>query len=178
MAISCSRSLSSSTSRTLGFSPLIVFTFISSKKPSDFPRTSLRGVGQRTRRTARQRYAKVAAVATAHYGNLSAVGLYQLARNRQAEAAALDAAFPAVVGLGPAAEEQVEDRLALLRRHARPAVHHFDHRFAGEQACAHRDGTARRRELHRVGNQVVDDRAQLLRIGFERRRLRLDRQAQ
>src|SRR5438477_5098800 len=130
MAISCSRSLSSSTSRTFGFSPLIVFTLISSKNHAILARTSLRGVGQRTRRTARQRYTEVAAVAAPHYGNLPAVRFDQFPRDGEAEARALDPP----VRFRPAAKEQIEDRLALFRRHARPAVHHLDHRFAGQRA--------------------------------------------
>src|SRR5258708_10701108 len=131
MAINCSRSLSSSTSRTLGFSPLIVFTFISSKKPSDFPRTSLRGVGQCTRRTARQGDPEVAAGSAVHHSDLATVRLDQLAGDRQAQAAALDAAG---INLPPTAEKQVDNRLALFRRHARPAVHHLDHPFARQRA--------------------------------------------
>src|SRR5258707_2517000 len=134
MAISCSRSLSSSTSRilafsrTLRFSPLIVFTFISSKKPSDFPRTSLRGVGQCTRRTARQSDPEVAARSAVHHGDLATVRLDQLAGDRQAQAGALDAAG---INLRATAEKQVENRLALFRRHARAAVHNLQHRFPG-----------------------------------------------
>src|SRR3954471_22073256 len=122
MAISCSRSLSSSTSRTFGFSPLIVFTLLSSKNRSILARASLRGVGQRTRRTARQRYAKVTAARAADHGDLPAVRLHQLARDRQAKAAALDARL----GLGASAKKKIEDRLALLRRHAGARVHHLD----------------------------------------------------
>src|SRR5438477_6186390 len=166
MAISCKRSLSSSTSRTfevsrtLGFSPLIVFTLVSSKNRPILARASLRGVGQRTRRTARQRHAEMSARTLVDYSDLPAVRLDQLAGDRQAKAAAFDAAG---VGLGPPAKEEIEDRLALFRGHARPAVHHLDHRFARQRTGADRNRAARRRELHRVRNQVVDDRAQLLR---------------
>src|SRR5260221_2924922 len=113
MAISCSRSLSSSTSRilafsrTLRFSPLIVFTFISSKKPSDFPRTSLRGVGQCTRRTARQSDPELAARSAAHHGDLATVRLDQLAGDLQSQPAALD---PAGINLRPTDARQVEHR--------------------------------------------------------------------
>src|SRR5437773_12494042 len=129
MAISCSRSLSSSTSTTFGFSPLIVFTLLSSKNRSILARASLRGVGQRTRRTARQRYAKVAAARAADHGDLAAMRLDQLALNGEAEPGSLDAGF----GLGPAAKKQIEDRLALFRRHAGARVHHLDHRLAGKR---------------------------------------------
>src|SRR5579859_5881003 len=144
MAISCSRSLSSSTSRTFGFSPLIVFTLLSSENRPILARASLRGVGQRTRRTAPQRYAKVPAMRTADDGNLPAVRLDELSRNGQSEPAALDAGF----GLGAAAEKQIEDRLALFGRHARPRVHHFDYRLAGKRPRADRDRAAGRGELH------------------------------
>src|SRR5258706_11116640 len=125
MAISCSRSLSSSTSRilafsrTLRFSPLIVFTFISSKKPSDFPRTSLRGVGQCTRRTARQSDPEVPARSAVHHGDLATVRLAQLAGVRQAQAGALDAS---VINLRPIAETPVENLLLLFRRQAAATV--------------------------------------------------------
>src|SRR5258706_5326496 len=114
MAISCSRSLSSSTSRTLGFSPLIVFTLLSSENRSILTRASLRGVGQCTRRTARQRHAEVTAAGPADHGDLPAVRLDELARDRQPKPATLDTRF----GLGAAARKKIEDRLALLRRHA------------------------------------------------------------
>src|SRR3954466_9327673 len=174
MAISCSRSLSSSTSRTFGFSPLIVFTLLSSKNRSILARASLRGVGQRTRRTARQRYAKVPAASAADDRDLAAVRLDELPCNGKPEPASLDAGFR----LGPAAKKEIEDRFALFRRHAGARVHHLDDRLARERAGAHRDGPAGRRELHCVRNEVVDDRAQLLRIGLEGRLLRLDREPQ
>src|SRR6185503_14986977 len=82
----------------------------------------LRSVGQRTRRTARQRYTKMTAAALAHHGDAAAVGLDQLARDRQAEAAALDRGVGARLAPGPAAEEKIEDRLALLRRDARAGI--------------------------------------------------------
>src|SRR3954468_15665344 len=117
MAISCSRSLSSSTRRIFISLPLIYPS--SPREPRRIlARASLRGVGQRTRRTARQRHPEVSARA-AHHRDLPAVGFDQLARDGEAEAATLDAARAAAVGLGAAAEEQVEDRLALFRRHAR-----------------------------------------------------------
>src|SRR5918911_676402 len=104
MAISCSRSLSSSTRRTVGFSPLI-----SRYSPQDnrkiLARASLRGVGQRTRRTARQRNAEVTTRPVADDGDLAAVRFDEFARNGKAEARAFDAS--AFRGLGTAAEEQI-----------------------------------------------------------------------
>src|SRR5581483_517366 len=72
-------------------------------------RASLRGVGQRTRRSARQRDAEMsaipAALATAwHHCDLPTVRLDELARNGKAQARALDAAT--LGGLATAAEEE------------------------------------------------------------------------
>src|SRR5581483_6876609 len=108
--------------------------------------------GQRTRRTARQRDAEMsaipAALATAwHHCDLPTVRLDELARNGNSQARALDPATSG--GLATAAEEEIEDRLALFRRHAWSGVHHLDHRVAGRGAGAQGDGAARRRELHR-----------------------------
>ena len=66
----------------------------------------------------------------------------------------------------PAAEERVEDRLALLGRHARPGIDHVDQRLVAARAREHRHVAARGRELHRVADQVVDHGAQLLRVGL------------
>src|SRR5919108_4395147 len=112
MAISCRRSRSSSTSRTRGVSFAITLPLLSSETMNCCD-ASLRSVGQRTRRTARQRYAKMPPRSPGDHGDLAAVGLDQLARDGKAQAAALDA-HGAAVGLGAPAEEQVEDRLALL----------------------------------------------------------------
>src|SRR5437588_9068013 len=133
MAISCRRSLSSSTRSTFEVSPLIFQCPFSSENRKILARASLRGVGHRTRRTARQRDPKVTA-RTADDGDLAAVRLDQLARDGKAQTRALDPA--AFRGLGTPAEKQVEDRLALLRRHAGAGVDHFDHRLARRRARA------------------------------------------
>src|SRR2546423_5172093 len=132
MAISCRRSLSSSTRSTFEVSPLIFQCPFSSENRKILARASLRGVGHRTRRTARQRDAKVTARTVADDGDLAAMRLDQLARDGQAETRPLDAA--AFRGLGTPAEKQIEDRLALLRRHAGPGIDHFDHRLARRRA--------------------------------------------
>src|SRR5712671_107047 len=105
---------------------------------------SLRGVGKRTRRTARQCYAKMTA-GTLGDGDLAAVRLDQLARDGEPEAAALHVAAGRAFH-APAAEEQVEDRLALLHGDAGPRVYDFDDRFAARVslygARPHRDRAA------------------------------------
>src|SRR5919198_941559 len=92
--------------------------------------TSLRCVGESTRRTARQCDAEVTPGPIRDYSNLTAVGFNKLAGNCEPKSRALDAG----IGFGAAAEEQIEDRLTLLCRHAGTRVHDFDHRLAGERA--------------------------------------------
>src|SRR5947208_6478351 len=103
MAISCSRSLSSSTSSTLGeFSLLISSTSPLSLKLCDCCGASLRSVGECTRRTARQCDAEMTARPVRHYSDLAAVRFHQLARDGEAEAARLHPAL----GLGSAARSE------------------------------------------------------------------------
>src|ERR671934_2127018 len=104
MAISCRRSLSSSTRSTFGVSPLIFQCPFSSENRKILARASLRGVGQRTRRTARQRHAEVRAMrptrAAGDANDRAAVGLDEFARDGEAEARTLHP--PAFGGLAPA----------------------------------------------------------------------------
>src|SRR5205085_3646998 len=137
------------------------FWIIPSENRKILARASLRGVGQRTRRTARQRDAEVAARTAADHRDLAAVRLDEFARDGESQPRALDAA--ALRGLAAAAEEEVEDRLALFRRHAGAGVHHLDHRFAAGGARAHGDRAARGRELDGIRDEIIHDRAQLLR---------------
>ena len=58
---------------------------------------SLRSVGKRTRRTARQCYTKMTAGSPGDHGDLAAVRLDQLARDGEAQAAALDPDVPPAV---------------------------------------------------------------------------------
>src|SRR5581483_12345134 len=120
------------------------------------------GVGENTRRTARQRHPEVAAGAAAHHRDVAAVRLGELARDGEPEPAALHPARHAALAARAAAEKEIEDGLALLGRHAGPGVHHLDHRLAADHARFYRDRAARRRELHRIADQVVEDGAQLL----------------
>src|SRR5690348_17604034 len=115
------------------------------------------------------------AASLGHDCDLAAVRLDKLTRDGEAEAAALDARF---LALAAAAEEQIEDRFTLLGRHPRARIDHFDHRLARLHARLHSDAAAWRRELDCVADEVVDDRAQLVRIRLEHRRLGVDLEAQ
>src|ERR1041385_5041729 len=162
IAINCSNSLSS-TGISLGFSLLIAYAF-SSRSSGHSCRLSLRGVGERTRRTARKCDTEMTAASLGHDGDLAAVRLDELARDGEAEAAALDAH---ALALAAATEEQIEDRLTLLGRHARSRIDHLDHRLARLHARLDGDSAARWSELDCVADEVVDDRAQLVRIRLE-----------
>src|SRR5258706_9648628 len=114
---------------------------------------------QRSRSHARQRNAEMAARGPAHDADAAAMGLGELARDRKPESGALDA--PA--RFGAPAEKRLEDGVAFLRRHPRPGIDDLDDRLAAVGARKDRDGAATRRELHRVAEQIVENRAQLLR---------------
>src|SRR5688572_15221011 len=96
----------------------------------------------------------------ADHGDVPAMRLDELPGDREAKAAA----FHTGIGLRATPEEQVEDRLALLERHAGPGVDHVDDRLAPLGPGTHGDRASGRGELDRVGDEVVDDRAQLVRV--------------
>src|SRR5258705_10823346 len=96
----------------------------------------------------------------AHDADPAAVGLGELARAGEPESSAFDA--PA--RLGAAGEKRVEDRIALFGGDARTGVDDLDDRLSAVRVREDGDGAATRRELHRVAEQVVEDRAQLLRV--------------
>src|SRR5512134_3648431 len=130
IAINCSRSLSSSTSRTRGVSFAITLSS-SFLQAQIVAKPSLRRVGQHTRRTARQRYTKVSACLSAEHSDAPTMRLDQLARDGEAKPGALHTPPGGRGALGPAAaEEQIEDRLALLLRNPGPGIQNFNDGFS------------------------------------------------
>ena len=105
--------------------------------------------------------------------------LGELARDGEAEAGAFDAA----ARLGAAAEEGVEDRVALLRRHAGPGIDHVDHRLRARLAAGargDRDGaaagvnlTALPSRLSRIERSFSGSASTVDLVQVERQRLRL-----
>src|SRR5258706_98287 len=204
IAISCSRSLSSSTSRTRSCSRAISYLGFLRRRSSRsrIPRSidlsasscsrnassrlsrsaSARPRSRRPARVlacrprqrslsyARQRSAERAGRGPSHDVDAAVMGLGDLARDRKPESGALDA--PA--RFGASAEKRLEDGVAFLRRHPRPGIDDLDDRLAAVGARKDRDGAATRRELHRVAEQIVENRAQLLRVRFHDRLLDLE----
>jgi len=142
------------------------------KNPRDSRRPSLRGVGQRTRRTARQRDAEVAAMT-----ETTAICPPCASTSSRAIASRAEP-FDSAVGLRPAAKKglKIDSRSSA----GTPGPVSMTSITASPESARARTEivAAGRREFHRVGNQIIHYRAQFLRIGFERRGLRVDRQAQ
>src|SRR5256714_11562312 len=111
--------------------------------------------------------------------DVAAVRFCKLARDGEAQAAALDAA---AFALAASAEKEIEDRLALFGWHARTRIDDLDDGFAGgvraANASLHRNAAAGRSELDRVADEIIHDRAQLFRIGLDHRRLGIDDEPQ
>ena len=143
IAISCSRSLSSSTSRTLGSRSLIGFT---SSSPGITAIVALHVVTRR--RPAHAPNGAAALHESAPLGpspGTTAIWPPWASTSSRAMARPRPLPFDALpLGLGPPAEEQVEDRLALLHRHAGAGVEHLDHRLA-------RDARARSTVMRAAG---------------------------
>ena len=97
---------------------------------------------------------------SAEHGDLAAVRLDQLARYGEPEARAFHAAHGADDGgLRPAAaEEQVEDRLALLLRHAGPGIQNLNDGFSCDRARIGRTASAAGKAQLRFNAEAVDER--------------------
>src|ERR1700675_746524 len=98
----------------------------------------------------------MAAAAAADDLDAAAVGLGEFARNGESQARSLGTPERT----GPAAEKCLENRFALLRRHAGPAVDDIYRGQAGAFTRLDENFSAGRGELDRIAEQVVDYRAQ------------------
>src|SRR3954469_7470625 len=94
-----------------------------------------------------------------------AVRLHDRPADREAEPDPLDRAL----GRARGAVEALEQALVLRGGNADPRVLHLDPRTLLRPAEPHGDAPAGRRELDRVGDQVVDDLAQAVGIALDRR---------
>src|ERR1700722_20129428 len=93
--------------------------------------------------------------------NAAAMRVDELGDDREADSGALDVAALRRFSL----VERLEDSIALFRGYPWTAIHHIEYELLPLGARMQRNGPAARRELDRIGEQIVENQAHLAAVG-------------